>query len=197
LSAALLLVCGNAHAHSSIKGIGDFYSGMLHPVTAIEQALALAALGILFGRDSERLRNAQLTLVGTLALGGIVGWLWRFIAAEPPQLTNVCILIVLGALIAGAWRIPLWAAHALASLLGGLLGYVSGAEIIAPMKVYVFLPGVLVASFMISTNAEMFVEFLLKQERPWLVIATRVLGSWIAAIGMLVFAISLRRLGTS
>src|SRR6185503_7485701 len=46
----LLSFAGTAHAHSTVKGVGDLYAGLLHVLTALEHVLPFIALSLLAGQ---------------------------------------------------------------------------------------------------------------------------------------------------
>ena len=47
----ILITPGTALAHGSIEGIGDFYSGILHPALVPAHLLVLLSLGLLLGQQ--------------------------------------------------------------------------------------------------------------------------------------------------
>jgi hypothetical protein len=63
-----------------------------------------------------------------------------------------------------------------------------------PIKPYLFIPGLGLAGLMLSGYALIAVDWVLRQKYAWMRIAVRVLGSWIAAIGILVLAASAKTL---
>jgi urease accessory protein len=108
---------GPALAHSLSNRFGDFYGGMLHPVTALEHALPIFALGLLGGQ--QRARRARFLLLA-LPLGLL---LVATLATVAPALSwipvvNSASFAVLGALVAGAWRLPVAVVVGLAALFG-------------------------------------------------------------------------------
>ena len=48
-AAATLAAAANARAHGSLEGVGDFYAGLLHPVVAPAELVAIIAVGLLLG----------------------------------------------------------------------------------------------------------------------------------------------------
>jgi urease accessory protein len=191
---ALWLLAGvpQALAHTSNKSIGDFYAGMLHPATALEHLLPFLALGLLAG---QRGGNAQGT-VAAFALALMLGAVCAMWMSTLPGVTlvNLSSAVVLGALLTSACAFPVWLPYGLAVLFGLSHGYANAEAIVPPIKPYLFIPGVGLAGLMLSGYALIAVDWVLRQKYGWMRIAVRVLGSWIAAIGILVLAASARTL---
>jgi urease accessory protein len=108
---AALAACawpGPAWAHSLSARFGDFYGGLLHPATALEQALPLVALGLLAGQNGPRpARWLLLAVPIAFALGTSLGG----VLPPPPYLwvINAGSFLLLGLLLAfdGALPLPL------------------------------------------------------------------------------------------
>lgn len=64
---ATLTLAFPASAHTVDSRLGDFYGGMLHPLTALEHVLPFFAVGLLAGQQGERAAR-WLVLVFPLAL---------------------------------------------------------------------------------------------------------------------------------
>jgi nickel/cobalt exporter len=133
-----------ASAHLVNTNVGEFYAGMLHPLTSTEHllpTLALALLAIQCGK-----RAARLTLLAfpmALLVGTLVG------SRLPPfayfQVANLMVLLGLGGLLAlgdRITRIGSLAIGALALLTGSILGYRSGLDMAASQVAAQFIPGV-------------------------------------------------------
>ena len=111
------------HARQSF---GDFYAGVAHPVTALEHALPILAMGLLAGQQGERAAR-WLVLVFPLALliGGL-GSLPRRYGSPAMGLLNAASFVVLGLLLAAGWRLPLPVLIALGAVFGLSHGYENG-----------------------------------------------------------------------
>ena len=58
-----------ADAHSFLKGVNDFYNGLLHPFFSLPHLLVVIGLGFLIGRQSEKIgTRISLGLIASLAL---------------------------------------------------------------------------------------------------------------------------------
>lgn len=183
-----LVVAGTADAHSPVKGIGGFYAGFLHPVTGLEHILPFAALGILAGQQGDKAAPA-LFLFSLMLMAGAMGAFW--IPALPyVGLLNVLSGVLLGGLVAAAWRLPLAVLYGIAMLFGLSHGFANGAALNGAFKPYLFIPGLGLAGLVVPAWLMIASDFVLRQKYGWMHIALRVVGSWITAIGVLVLATS-------
>lgn len=188
IACCLLAAASAAQAHSAIQGIDGFYAGVLHPLTALEHLLTFAALGLMAGQQGERMAPALLVFALMVMLGAAVAL--RIPALPYVALLNIASIVVLGALVAAAWRLPLIVLYVIALLLGLSHGYANGAELAGDLKPRLFIAGLGLAALIVPAWLMLAVEFILRQKYPWMHIAVRVAGSWITAIGILVLATS-------
>ena len=78
---------------------GDFYGGVLHPLTALEHALPILALGLLAGQQGERAaRWLVLTFPLALLLGAVLATVTPLLPSM--SLLNAVSFVVLGLLVA-------------------------------------------------------------------------------------------------
>lgn len=188
----LALLSAGAQAHSSIKGVGDFYAGLLHPLTTLEDVLPFLALGILAGQQGTRVQSA-LPVFWIALMVGVTVSLW--VPSLPTVgFINIVSALVLGALIAACVAFPVPVYIALAVLFGLSHGYANGSAITPQTKPYLFIPGVALAGLLVAGFGEVVAEYALRRKIGWMTIAVRVSGSWIAAIGVLVLATSWKQL---
>ena len=171
---------GPAAAHP-MTGVGDFYAGMLHPLTAVELALPLIALSLLAGQQNRDTAIRLITAVPlALGLGAVLG-----LAMPAPAgllYANVGAMVVLGALVAAAPALPAYAALALAAVPAATVGLANGAELGSQLSAARFVPGLALSGFLLVTYG---VGSARRLRAPWMQMAFRVLGSWIAAVGIL------------
>jgi urease accessory protein len=179
---------GSAEAHSTVKGVGDFYGGMLHVLTALEHVLPFVALSLLAGQRGLKAQAEAVLLVFPVALMvGAAAALW--LPAVPGlAFFNVASAILLGGLVAAAWPLPGPVFYGLVVLFGISHGFANGEAISGSIKAYLFILGIGVAGLAVLAYGTLMVDFLLKRKVGWMTIAVRVAGSWIAAIGVLVLA---------
>jgi ABC-type nickel/cobalt efflux system permease component RcnA len=156
LSYVVLAACGvflpaTAWAHLVNTNVGEFYAGMMHPLTSSEHLLPTLALALIAGQCGKQAARATLfafpaaLLVGTLA-GSLL----------PPygffQVANLIVLVGLGALLSVKHhlnRISTMLMTMLALLTGLILGYRSGMDMAAAKVAVQFIPGVALTGFIL------------------------------------------------
>lgn len=131
----------NACAHLVNANVGEFYAGMLHPLTSAEHLLPTLALGLITRQASNVaaqwvLLIFPLTLMVAVILGNIYPSL-QFI-----QTINFLGLIALGIMVLPAHRLPWLVILAMAIFIGLVLGYRSGVDMANAGVNYQFVPGV-------------------------------------------------------
>ncbi len=106
---------------------GSFSGGFAHPLGGADHVLAMVALGLLAAQAGGRtLWLLPVMFVAAMLAGGAAGWAGMpFGAVEPVILASV---IVLGALVAAAMRLPLGVAAVMAAAFGYAHGWAHGAE---------------------------------------------------------------------
>ena len=175
----------SALAHGSLA-IGDFYTGMLHPLLHLETLLPIFALALWSGQlgGPHSLRLPLIFLAAAL-LGASVGILEVELQFERPLLRLS--MLVLGLLVATQGKPPALAAVAMALLFGIYHGHAStydpGGQIARPL---LFVAGLGSCIGLILFH---IVTRVLRYQAFWVKTGVRVLGSWIAATGLLVLAL--------
>jgi len=173
-----------AFAHSVDKRFGDFYGGMLHPLTALEHLLPLIGLSLLAGQQgAKQARWVMLALpVGLLtgAVAGVYGspHLWI-------EWINRASFLLVGLAVAAAVRLPPQLLIGISFLLGISHGYENVADITSVVAMRLFLPGLVCAGLSLVT---VVAAITVSRRLSWQRIAVRVVGSWITAIGLLIIA---------
>jgi urease accessory protein len=179
-----LLWPARAFAHP-MKGVGDFYAGMLHPMTAIECILPMVALSLLAGQQRRR------TAIGILIsfpLACVVGALLGLNISVPHSVAilNIAAMAVLGILVAINRTLPFHISIAVSSILGLTIGWANGGELTPETSAYRFIPGLALAGLLVVTYG---IGIVRRLNAPWAQIGIRVAGSWIAAVGILVLGL--------
>lgn len=183
-----------ACAHVASAQAGAFYAGLFHPLTALEHVLPMLALGLLVGqRGLGAGQGVLLAFVVALAAGaGLAspgaapGWV---------RPLNVGSLAVIGGLVAAAWRLPAALLYTLALGFGAMHGYANGAALPPDLSPPIFVLG-LVAAALLTTGYGLVVADALSHLKPaWPRVAVRVVGSWVAAVGILVLGMGGKGLG--
>jgi urease accessory protein len=184
-SACALLLALPAHAHSPIDGIGNFYNGALHPFVSPAHLIALLALGLWLGQHG--LANAKrplLAFVMSLALGLCL----HRIAGDPDTDRGLLVLAALtGLAVAAAHAAPAATAMIFSVAVGLAVGLASGPANLQGTPRGVALAGTFFGASLASAYVMAMVTLA---QRPWMQIAVRVFGSWLAASSLLVLALS-------
>jgi urease accessory protein len=173
-----------ALAHSPIMGIGGVFGGVIHALLIPEHGLSLLALGLVLGRQQQAARRAGLLIFAAGLVCGLVG---AALTSEEMLAADILLVAtgILGLFVAALWMPPLLALP-LAAVAGITLGLDSkpdgisvdeGIRMLAGSGLGAVLALVIVAegSVYLGGNAPL--------------IATRVAGSWIAAIGIMVLSL--------
>jgi hydrogenase/urease accessory protein HupE len=177
-----------AEAHLVQSGLGPFYDGVSHFAVSADDLLGALAVALLGGVGGPRAgRWALFSLAGAWLAGGIAGIPRETVASWP--LATALSLIVVGALVAWNPRLPAPAVGALAVAVGALHGYLNGSLSAGGSFGFRGLLGTAASAFVVVALAAALAVSL---KREWTRIAVRVAGSWIAAIGLLMAAWSLR-----
>jgi hydrogenase/urease accessory protein HupE len=190
LAALFLLTVFPAHveAHLNSTGLGPVYDGLLHFLQSTEDLIPVLALALLAGqRGAGHSRRVLFVLPVAWFVGGLVGL--RAQAAGSTALTCVSFLL-LGGLLAADAKLSLRAITVLAAIVGLFHGYLNGAGMGRPASEGLVFLGLAFAVFVLVAIAAAFVVSL---RRQWEHIAVRVVGSWVAASGLLMAGWALRR----
>ena len=180
----LLVLTDSALAHAPLMGIGGVTGGVLHAILIPEHGMSLVALGLVMGRQERSARRSgELIFIAALVLGLVA----IALSVEQTLATDVLIAAigVLGLLIAAAWTPPVlgWL---LASVAGVALALDSVPEVTSKVEEIRMLIGSGIgAALALAVVAEGSVRLQGNGAR----IAMRVLGSWMAAIAMLVVSL--------
>jgi len=179
-----------AHAHSPIKGVGDFINGLLHPLTTPSHVLVIVSLGLLAGR--RRPFNLKAPMAVFIALSGaalVLATLGKVKAIHPAPLLGLALCAgTLLALDKSPSTLHLSALFAAAAL---TMGLDSAAEAGSAAAVAKTLLGNWISLIVLVYDVAIYVS--LGGEAKWLKVALRIAGSWIIAISLLVLAFSLRQ----
>jgi urease accessory protein len=125
---AFTLAAGPALAHTEAGAAGGFLAGLLHPLAGWDHVIAMVAVGLwgaFLGAPAVWLLPVVFPLVMTL--GGALG-----VAGVPlpgVELGIALSAIVLGALVAGAVRAPIWAAAVVVGAFAIFHGHAHGTEL--------------------------------------------------------------------
>jgi urease accessory protein len=183
LAAALMAAPSLAQAHLVNSGLGPFYDGALHLLLSPADMLGLVAATLLAGLHGERAsRLVVLVLPVAWFLAGLAG-LQLPTLLEIPWL-GVLSFALLGVMVALDPKLPAEAVALLAGLLGALNGLLNGSALASVGAGWTAVLGIAVTAGVISLVLSARVVSL---RAAWTRIAVRVAGSWVAAVGILMF----------
>lgn len=189
IGSAICFAPDSAEAHTAFKNLGSFWSGALHVLTSFDQAGLLLGLAIWASLQRRRL---DAPVVGAICLGSligsIVGWGTGLQFDALLYVSAMMFLIgVAGATAVNASRALLISAAACSAALIGLASEM-GMEGLQPG---LFALGAAIAAASLASYGLIAVS---PSYPDWVKIALRAGASWIAAIGLMVFAVEVSRL---
>lgn len=175
-------------AHAISERAGDFYGGLLHPLTSLEHALAFVALGLLSAqRGVAHTQEMVLAFPASLMAGAaLVLWMPDIPGID---LLNIASVVMFGLLVAVAQTLPLIVLYAFCLLFGLSHGYANGLAISGDISPWLFILGLGLGGLLVTTYSLFGGDYLLRRKEMWMSVAVRVAGSWIAAIGIIYFGI--------
>jgi hypothetical protein len=181
---ACLLVATPAMAHAPVMGIGGVFGGVLHALFIPEHGLSLVALGLVAGRQEHAARRWALLIFTAALTAGLIATALKI---ETTLAIDVLLLAtgILGLLMAAAWAPPMLAA-VLSVFVGLAFALDSAPDATSPEDLNRMLVGSgLGAAAVLVIVAES--SAFLQGSAPSIVM--RVLGSWTAAIAILVLSL--------
>ena len=192
LLTVLLLAARPAEAHIVSSRLGDFYAGMIHPLTALPDLVLWLALGALAATQPAAVARwlvplFPLGLVAGLVLGVATGW------TTDPAALDAGLMLLLGVLVAVAARLPAIPFLAGATALAAYRGLANASGVTPASDVLLFAGGTAVVGYAAITLATAGLAAFRRGGLGWQAIAIRAGGSWIAAIGLMVGGFALLR----
>ena len=178
---------GEASAHVAVQEGGPFVSGFAHPFVEPAHLLNLLALGLLIGQSGAH-RRLKVLIFCLCVLAGLAAT--ARIYTSPVTLILPASAGALGILVAGAWRLPQLLSVLAAAVIGVMIGLDSRPETPFLQDALLMFAGTTLGAGLIVSAVSFCACFF---DRPWQRIGARVVGSWIAAIAMLVTALLLVR----
>ena len=183
LAAIVILSPVEASAHLVSTGMGPLYDGISHFGLSPEDFLPVIGLALFAGLRGPR--HARWTLLAltlawlagaALALTGIA-----FPPVVLPAATAVLFLAI-GGLLGSNVSVPLEACLIAAGCLGLIRGAADLAGVAVSMKA---LGNVIGMDVSVAVTFALASSVTLPLERLWAIVAARVSGSWLAALGLL------------
>lgn len=184
-AALLALATGPAAAHTGSAPVMGFVSGFLHPFSGLDHVLAMVAVGVLAALIGGRaLWLVPASFLGAMVVGSALGFSLPFV-----ELGIVASVIVLGAAVALAPRMPVALAMALAAAFAVFHGHAHGAEMPAAASALSYGLGFVSATallHLVGMGGGLAAERLSHGAGR---IALRAGGGVIAALGLVLFLV--------
>jgi urease accessory protein len=175
-----------AAAHLVTTGMGPVYDGIGHLLLTPEDLVPVLALALYAGlRGAAAGRRTMLLLPFAWFVGGLTGSAVNIATSLPIPAIS---FLILGGLVAADLCMPAPVVTALTIMLGLVHGFLNGA-VLREGAGTLGLIGIATMLFVLVTLASALVVSLRKS---WARIAVRVAGSWIAALGLLMFGWAMR-----
>ncbi len=178
-----------AFAHSPIKGMGDFFNGVIHPLLVPAQVLMILALGLLYGQHQPNKHKTAILLFLAASIAGLVLTLFN---------VNIKIetILLIGASLTGLLVLSGITLHwfvfiALGILAGLIIGLDSSQQTLSGKARIVSLFGSGVGIYFLLLYAMAISESLSK--KLWQTVMVRVVASWVSASALMVLALTLSR----
>jgi urease accessory protein len=193
--AGIALICAlpaDAQAHLVNTRLGDFYGGLLHPVTDAQTVALWSILGALAALQGPRTAR---WLIGIFPIALLAGAALSILTpghAFVPMI-NVAFLAALGLMVAAAITIPLPIVIAVGAGIGLLHGYENGAAMTASTDWLLFICGLTAAGYVFVTMAMGLVLAFIEGNVGWRLVALRAGGSWVAAVGIMVLGLEMHQ----
>ncbi len=173
-------------AHSPIKGMGDFFNGMLHPILVPAQVLVILALGLWYGQNKPVENQVSILAYLFAVIAGLI-------ATNLSLGIDVSIILLLGAttislLIISNIVLPKLVYILIGIMLGFIIGLDSAQDGFSTKAKWVALFGSGVGIYFLLLYAMVLSESLSK--KAWQNIAVRVMASWISASALMVLALN-------
>ena len=187
--ALLLALPASASAHTVVSGVGDFFGGVLHPLTTPAHVLLLLGLGIYLGQQVPLKLKASLFVfvtVSALALGLTTTGLVKTV--PPPLIIGLALLA--GVLVALEIPPATWISRGLFALAALAIGLDSAVETGTGWVVVKTLLGTWTGLIIIVADVAFYSSKFTKWQ--WQRVGLRVAGSWITAASLMILAFALR-----
>jgi urease accessory protein len=189
ICAGVVLLCAsNAHAHLMNSGFGTFYDGLAHPFVVPEDLLPVIAVTLLAGLRGTRCGRLVMFALPFAWLTGMAAAAMINVPSGPAWL-SCALTIALGVLVAADRQWPVAGVIGLAALAGAIHGFGNGRELMTVSGGMTAMLGIICALFVVSA---LIAGQVASVRAYWARVVVRVAGSWIAAIGLLMFGWAMR-----
>ena len=178
-----------ASAHLVTTGLGPVYDGIGHLVMTPEDLVPVLAIALFAGlRGAAPGRRALFVLPLAWFVGGLLGVLLPGLPTLPVEAIS---FLILGVLVAADLNLSQKWFTAVVIGVGLVHGVLNGVALKESAGI-LGLIGIMATLFVIVAFVSALIVSLIK---PWTRIVVRVAGSWVAAVGMLMFGWLMRGQG--
>jgi hydrogenase/urease accessory protein HupE len=182
---ALVISPKIAQAHLVTSGAGPFFDGVAHFFVSLDDLLVVVAFSLLSGLLGK---TAARGLVLVLPLAWFVGMVLGLSLADwidGSGWATSFTLLVGGLLLSLSPKLPTWGIVTVAGLIGLLHGSWNGAAMRATETSAIASLGIVTAAGIVALVLS---ATAVSVKQSWQRIALRVIGSWVAAFGLLALA---------
>jgi hydrogenase/urease accessory protein HupE len=179
-------------AHLVTSGAGPFFDGIAHFFVSPEDLLVVVVLSLgsgLLGKPTARWLVVALPIAW---MAGLAAGMTVARPAEGSSWASATTMLAAGLLLGLHPKLPTWAMASLAALIGLLHGIWNGAAMVATNTSAIASLGIVAAAAVVAV---LLSALAVSTSKPWQIIALRVIGSWVAAFGLLALAWHLRSIG--
>lgn len=179
----LIFLPQSAFAHLVSTRFGEFYSGVLHPMTTLLHLLPWMAIALLCGLQQQQScsRWALILFPGVTFFGALIGS--QFVQPDWIHLLNMTSFLI-GLLVALALNLKLPILIFLLTIFGFSHGFANGDTGLRGAELVLYVSGVAVAAYLLMTLLSAAAKLAVNQG-GWGSVAIRAGGSWIMAVGIL------------
>jgi urease accessory protein len=154
-----------------------------------DDLVPIVAMALLAGMNGPTAaRRTLFVLTGAWLAGGVMGFMAGH-APIPGSAAAAASFLVLGGLAALDRRVSPALVTTIAMAVGLLHGWLNGVGIAADQRELAGIVGIAATTFVLAALVSALGVFA---RTPWVLVAMRVAGSWVAAIGLLLLGWSLR-----
>jgi urease accessory protein len=186
--ATSLLFPFRAEAHLPSVGLGPFYDGLFHFLMSPDDAIPVFALALLAGQHGGAYARRVLFVLPAAWIGG--GLLGLVIGSSRSTALTCISFLLLGGLVAANAQVSIKMTTAFTILIGAFHGYLNGSGMGHSSDGALALLGIV---FAVYASLAIVSSLVVPLRRQWVLIAVRVVGSWIAASGLLMLGWALRK----
>jgi urease accessory protein len=172
-----------AQAHLVVSGMGPLYDGISHFALSPEDFLPVIALALFAGLRGPAHARA---LSWMIPLAWFAGGLLAMMTLTPPDIALSATTAVLFLLVGGSLAANLRLSIATCASLGAMLGVARGtADLVSVRESPTHILTLLGMGATIFVTFAITASVTLPLKRPWMVVVARTIGSWLAALGLL------------